>query len=68
MRRIREEGTLLGTRIKKGRRFHFYFLRNSFVEVLFRNDDINQDAEHLVRFLKLEEFNVHVEREFNSHF
>lgn len=65
---LQSKGVSLGTRIKNGRKMHMYMIRNLFVEVTFKNDDINQQAErvHILRGLK--DLNSYLEQEFKAAF
>ena len=39
IRMVREEGTLIGERVRNGRKIYTYLLRDFFVQVVFRKDD-----------------------------
>lgn len=42
---LRKKGIVLGTRVKAGRLIYIYMFANTFVEVVFRNDDIKENPE-----------------------
>ena len=65
---LHQKGVSLGTRIKNGRKVHMYMVRNLFVEVIYKNDDVNGEGEkvHLLRGLK--NLNAYLEQEFRTTF
>lgn len=65
---LRAKGVSLGSRIKNGRKLHMYMVRNLFVEVVYKNDDVNESAEkvHILRGLK--NLNNYLEHEFRATF
>ena len=65
---LQKRGILLGTRNKNGRIVYIYMLTNLFVEVLFRNDDAEEQPEKLVVLSGLKNLNDYLEREFKTAF
>ena len=65
---LHAKGVSLGTRIKNGRKMHMYMVRSFFVEVIYKNDDMNGSAErvHILRGLK--NLNNYLEQEFRTTF
>ncbi|HNP75703.1 MAG: hypothetical protein U0289_14885 [Cyclobacteriaceae bacterium] len=65
---VREEGTLIGERVRNGRKIYTYLLRDFFVQVVFRKDDPREEVETLDRFSDLLQLNAHLEKEFKASF
>ena len=65
---LQKRGILLGTRSKNGRTVYIYMLTNLFVEVLFRNDNAEEQPEKLVVLSGLKNLNDYLEREFKTSF
>lgn len=65
---LRDKGTMLGTRIKNGRKAYLFLLRDFCAEVIFQNDNINMHPEKITTFSSVSEFNSYLEREFRSAF
>lgn len=65
---IRKKGTLLGIRIKNDRKVYIYMLTNLFVEVVYKNDDVNADPERTKLLPGLERLNQYLEQEFKANF
>ncbi|SKC40256.1 hypothetical protein [Ohtaekwangia koreensis] len=65
---LKKKGIMLGTRLKNGRRIHIYMLRDLFIEVLYKNDNVNEEAEHLNMLRGLNNLNDYLEREFKASF
>lgn len=63
---LRENGTMLGTRIKNGRKAYLYMLRDFCAEVIFKNDNEFQEAERIKTFPSVREFNNYLEQEFKA--
>ena len=68
VKHLRKKGMMLGSRIKDGRRIYIYMLGNLFVEVVYKTDSIENDAESLTILNGLENLNSHLEREFRTTF
>lgn len=65
---LREQGTILGTRLKNGRKAYLYILKDFCVEVIFQKDDAELAAEQVTTFANVKEFNNYLEKEFRSSF
>lgn len=65
---LKKRGIMLGTRLKDGRRIYIYMLRDLFVEVLFKNDNVNDNAERLNMLEGLNSLNEYLEKEFKASF
>jgi hypothetical protein len=65
---LQENGTMLGTRIKNGRKAYLYMLRDFCAEVIFQHDDAQFNAEKITTFPSVKEFNNYLEQEFKASF
>ena len=65
---LHEQGTILGTRIKNGRKAYLYMLKDFCVEVIFKQDNIDLSPEKVTTFDSVKEFNSYLEREFRTAF
>jgi hypothetical protein len=65
---LKKRGIMLGTRLKDGRRIYIYMLRNLFIEVLYKNDNVSEDAEKLNMLDGLSSLNEYLEKEFRASF
>lgn len=65
---LRETGTMLGTRLKNGRKAYLYLLKDFCAEVIFQNDDAELSPEKITTFDNVKEFNNYLEREFKASF
>jgi hypothetical protein len=65
---LKKRGIMLGTRLKDGRRIYIYMLRDLFIEVLFKNDNVNENAERLNMLEGLNNLNEYLEKEFKASF
>ncbi len=65
---LKKRGIMLGTRLKDGRRIYIYMLQDLFVEVLFKNDNVNDNAEKLNMLEGLRSLNEYLEKEFKASF
>ena len=65
---LREKGIMLGTRLRQGRKVYLYMLKDFFVEVVFQNDNLDQEPETLETFSNLNNLNVYLEKEFKTAF
>ena len=68
VKHLRKKGTILGSRFKDGRKIYIYMLGDLFVEVMYKTDSIENDAESLTILKGLENLNSHLEREFRTSF
>jgi hypothetical protein len=65
---LRKNGIMLGTRVKDGRKVYVYMLRDLFVEVVFKGDELENEAETLNMVRGLDNLNDYLEREFRATF
>jgi hypothetical protein len=65
---LQEKGTVLGTRIKNGRKAYMYMLTDFCVEVIFQQDNQDLSPERVTTFSNVREFNSYLEREFKTTF
>ena len=65
---VRKNGIMLGTRVKDGRKIYIYMIRNLFVEVTFRNDNLDDAAETIIILQGLDNLNDYLEKEFRASF
>lgn len=63
---LREEGVMLGTRIRNGRKVYLYMLKDFFVEVIYRSDNMDLESEKIESFSNLDNLNSYLEREFRT--
>lgn len=59
---------MLGTRMRSGRKVFLYMLKDFFVEVTYRRDDIDQEPEKIDTFSSLDNLNAYLERDFRAAF
>lgn len=62
---LREHGVMLGSRIRNERKVFLYMVKNFFVEVVYRNDSIEMDAESMNVFTNLNYLNRYLEKELS---
>ncbi|HEY8936537.1 MAG TPA: hypothetical protein VIM65_15020 [Cyclobacteriaceae bacterium] len=65
---MKKRGILLGTRMKDGRKIYIYMLRDLFVEVVYKNDSVDELPEKLNMLNGLKNLNSYLEREFKTSF
>ena len=65
---LREHGVMLGSRMRNDRKVFLYMVKNTFVEVMYKNDSIEKEAEHLEIFKNFNHLNQYLEREFKAAF
>jgi hypothetical protein len=65
---LKKKGIMLGTRLKDGRRIYIYMMNDLFAEVLFKNDNVNEVAEHMKMLEGLNNLNDYLEKEFKASF
>jgi hypothetical protein len=65
---LREKGTVLGTRLKNGRKAYMYMIADFCVEVIFQHDNQEMNPERVTTFSNVQEFNSYLEREFRASF
>ncbi len=65
---LKEHGIMLGSRLHNNRRVFLYMVKNFFVEVIYKNDSVDMEAEKLNVFGSLNHLNQYLEKEFKSSF
>jgi hypothetical protein len=65
---LKDQGILLGSRIREGRKIYLYMLRDFFVEVVYQDDNTDASPEKLETFYNLNNLNSYLEREFRTSF
>ncbi len=60
---LKEQGIMLGSRLRQGRKVYLYMLRDFFVEVMYQNDNLDLTPERLVTFSNLDNLNSYLEGE-----
>jgi hypothetical protein len=65
---VTKNGIMLGTRVKDGRKIFIYMIRSLFVEVTFRNDNLDDAAETIIILQGLDNLNDYLEKEFRASF
>ena len=65
---LQKKGIMIGTRTKNGRRIHIYMFRSLFVEILYKNDDVQEPAERVNMLTGLKNLNSYLESEFKTSF
>jgi len=65
---LREHGVMLGSRMRNDRKVFLYMVKSTFVEVMYKNDSIEKEAERLEVFKNLNHLNQYLEKEFKASF
>jgi hypothetical protein len=65
---LKKQGIVLGSRIRNDRKVYLYLISDFFIEVVYKNDNIDQAPEHLESFSSLENLNAYLESEFRKSF
>jgi len=65
---LREHGVMLGSRMRNDRKVFLYMVKSTFVEVMYKNDSIEKEAERLEVFKNLNHLNQYLENEFKTTF
>ena len=65
---LKDQGIMLGTRSRLGRKVYLYMLRDFFVEVMYQNDNIDMNPEMLKTFTNVSNLNAYLEKDFRSTF
>ncbi len=68
VRLLRRKGIVLGTRIKDGRKVYIYMMKDIFAEVLYKNDNTDEEAEKISILRGLDNLNNYLENEFRATF
>ncbi len=59
---------MLGTRLKGGRKIYIYMLRDWFIEVVYKQDNMDNEPENLKMLVGLDKLNDYLEKEFKTSF
>ncbi len=65
---LKKKGIILGTRAKEGRKIYIYMLKDLFIEVLYQNDDADNEPEKVSTLEGLDNLNSYLEKEFRASF
>ncbi|HLZ17156.1 MAG TPA: hypothetical protein VKQ08_08950 [Cyclobacteriaceae bacterium] len=65
---LRKHGVMLGSRMRNNRKVFLYMVKSTFVEVMYKNDSIEKEAERLEVFNNLNHLNQYLENEFKTSF
>jgi len=65
---LKDQGIMLGTRVRLGRKVYLYMLRDFFVEVMYHNDNADMTPERLKTFTSVNNLNAYLEKDFRSTF
>ena len=65
---LRNKGVMIGTRNKEGRKVYLYMLKDFFVEVFYKSDTPENDAERVKLISGLKNLNQYLESEFRATF
>lgn len=68
LRFLREHGVSLGVRMRENRKVFIYMVKDFFVEVIYRQDNSDSEAEKLNIFDSLKGLNEYLESEFKAAF
>ena len=63
---LREYGVMLGSRMRDNRTVFLYIVKDTFVEVMYKNDNIGKEVERLEVFQNLSRLNQYLKNEFNA--
>jgi hypothetical protein len=65
---VREHGVMIGTRMRDERKIFLYMIKDFFVEVVYKDDNMDEVAERLGMFNSLSGLNSYLESEFKAAF
>lgn len=65
---VREHGVMIGTRMRDERKIFLYMIKDYFVEVVYKDDNMDEAAERLGMSNSLSGLNSYLEREFKAAF
>jgi len=65
---LREHGIMLGSRMRNDRKVFIYMVKSTFVEVMYKNDSLETEAERVEVFNNLSHLNQYLENEFKASF
>jgi hypothetical protein len=61
---LRANGSAIGERNRHGRKILVYLVKDFFVEVIYKNDNLENESESLITFPTLKALNSYLERDF----
>ncbi len=65
---VRDHGVMIGSRMRNERKVFLYMIKDLFVEVVYKDDNMDESAERLGTFTSLSGLNSYLEREFKTAF
>jgi hypothetical protein len=65
---LKDQGIMLGSRVRQGRKVYLYMLRDFFVEVIYQHDNVDMNPEKVKTFTSINNLNSYLERDFRSAF
>jgi hypothetical protein len=65
---LRVHGIMLGSRMRNDRKVFIYIVKSFFVEVMYKNDNIEREPERLEVFNNLNHLNQYLEKDFKTSF
>lgn len=65
---LKNKGVMIGTRNKDGRKVYLYMIKDFFVEVFYKSDTPENDAEQVKLISGLKNLNQYLESEFRAAF
>jgi hypothetical protein len=61
---LRTNGSVVGERIRHGRKVIVYLVKDFFAEVVYKNDNPENELESLLTFPSIKDLNSYLERDF----
>jgi hypothetical protein len=65
---LKKKGVLIGSRTKEARKIYIYMYQDHFAEVLFKNDNPDDEVETASIVKGLQNLNNHLEKDFRTTF
>ncbi len=65
---LKKKGVMIGTRNKEGRKVYLYMMKDFFVEVFYKSDTPENEAEQIKMITGLKNLNQYLESEFRATF
>ena len=65
---LKSKGVMIGTRHKEGRKVYLYMIKDFFVEVFYKSDTPENEAEQIKMIPGLKNLNHYLESEFRATF
>jgi hypothetical protein len=60
---LQTNGSMIGERTRLGRKIFVYLIRDFFAEVVYKDDNSENEPESVVTFRSIKDFNSHLEKE-----